>query len=88
MIPEDRPTGDWTNTASYYKESTSAVLVFLVVPLVVAGLHLFDHSVQIIGYDVRTHILKIDILYDALLQGYWPDWIPSIPAPFLCCCSC
>ncbi len=52
-----------------------AVSISLVIALLIYGWHLFDRSVPN-GGDVPPHIFKIELLYNSLLAGSWPDWIP------------
>ena len=51
------------------KEIAIVVLASLALGLVIYGANLFNLSVPIEG-DVRAHIFKIDVLHQALSQGY------------------
>lgn len=55
------------------KEIAIVVFSSVVLGLLIYAPNLFNLSVPIEG-DVRAHIFKIDILHDALTQGFWPQW--------------
>ena len=52
-----------------------AVAISLIIALLIYGRHLFDAAVPN-GGDVRSHILRIETLYNSLIHGSWPGWIP------------
>ncbi len=54
---------------------TAFPVLAALVPLVLFGTDLVSPSVPVNG-DVRAHVFKIAYLYNSLLQGSWPSWIP------------
>ncbi len=58
-----------------YKEAVIVVSISIALALLIYAPHLLDLSVPI-EEDVRAHIFKIDILYDYMSHGSWPQWNP------------
>jgi uncharacterized membrane protein len=52
-----------------------AVAISLAIALLIYGRHLFDAAVPD-GGDVRSQILRIEVLHNSLTHGSWPGWIP------------
>ena len=56
-----------------FKRGIIVTFVSAAIPLLIYTPHLFDLLVPVSG-DVRSHIFKIDMLYNLLLDGSWPGW--------------
>lgn len=58
-----------------YIEPIIVVSISIALALLIFAPHLLNLSVPLEG-DVRAHIFKIDILYNSLSHGSWPQWNP------------
>ncbi|MCK4527579.1 hypothetical protein KAW18_09430, partial [candidate division WOR-3 bacterium] len=56
-----------------FRQGIIVTFTSVAISLLIYASHLFDLSVPV-GGDVRSHIFKIDMMYNLLLDGSWPGW--------------